>query len=488
MVLLCLFGSGHGLAQPRSPAWTASFPPGIEWAQLSTGAGTPAIVLADRDGRLHVLDAQTGAARLDPALRASPGVRCAGELQPSDGPSAGVVFCFHRHAAYAVQTAGNPRLRWQHGRAPAEPESFPGEPDTLTGWVAGQVTTSGLLLANSDGRLVLLNCADGRVLWEQRVAPRLSAVTLHARGQRAVALVSHAGRTRAIFLGLAGSPAIVAERELPSSPIWSSLTERGLVTVGNDVWLLDESGATTLIMRNVDGRAATLALWEPRELGPHAQHAPPAPPPVLILGRDRELAAVRIPDGRTIWTVTVGEPSSCARRSAAPDGSSADHTRAVVAADGSSADNARPGVAAALERVELSGTYVLACGQRSATAINASDGTRVARLSRTAPWRLLGATVRDCTLLAAFHDPTTATIHVERTAVAGPPCADSAPATSSTSAPAISAPSSAASAVPTADVIAQWDGPPAGVRDVLWPAGRVVVVESGAVRAIQLRQ
>ncbi len=215
------------------PDWTATFPGGIEWATVIGQGDTAAVLLATPAGELHLLDLETGKSRLAKPVSAGRGVHLAAQPERD-----GVAYCFDRHAAYAIQLVKPAGLKWQYGRTLGADEELQSDPENIAGWMHATATSAGLLLVNSDGRVVLLLPADGHARWELALGP-MPVARLHVRDNRAVILWKTEGAVRAAFLAL--------EKDLPKPdcrdlgsvwPVWSDLVSGGLLTIaGRDLTL-----------------------------------------------------------------------------------------------------------------------------------------------------------------------------------------------------------------------------------------------------------
>ena len=174
---------------PRSlePDWTWQTEPGIEWAELVGPGQTPAVLGATVDGRLHLVDLATGKPRFGIPIVAGRGVRPAGQAVDRPPAASEEIYCFDRHAAYAVCVTEPSGLAWRYGQPPTEDSEFPGDPETLCGWSLAGTTVAGLLLVNTDGRVVLLSYATGRPRWEINLGP-LPVARLHVWGTTAAVL------------------------------------------------------------------------------------------------------------------------------------------------------------------------------------------------------------------------------------------------------------------------------------------------------------
>jgi hypothetical protein len=220
-------------AMAGQPDWTASLPAGIEWTAVVGHGDTAAVLLGTSAGGLHLIDLQTGHSRLTAPICANRGVRAA------VGPERdGVAYCFDRHAAYAIQLIDPVGLKWRYGWTVGADEELRDDPESMSGWMYAAVTSAGLLLVNSDGRVVLLSYGEGKIRWELELGP-VPVARLHVRDNRAVVLWKARGVVRAAFLSLDQELPRPSYRDLGSTwPVWSDLVSAGLLTVaGHDLTL-----------------------------------------------------------------------------------------------------------------------------------------------------------------------------------------------------------------------------------------------------------
>ena len=274
---ICL-SVGHGLfaqaPEPLVPAWQWQPPTGIEWVEV-VGVARPALLAATRDARLHLIDPLTGQGLLPRPLRAGPGVRPVAARAPAGcstvdrlktGPTddtplvresllapiapasqahltpPDVVYCYDRFCVYAIQLTPHPALRWKVGTwreelgegpgSDGDPaQMFQGDPEELRRVVAAHATAWGVLAARDDGRMALLNHDDGRVRWGLTL-PRLGSVRMHVCGRKAALVWKEGPRVAGALVDVQSG----RRRDVPLPdevgwPIWSALTEQGLVLV-----------------------------------------------------------------------------------------------------------------------------------------------------------------------------------------------------------------------------------------------------------------
>lgn len=295
---------------PRGPAWTWEAPAGIEWAALVGRGAAESILVATRDAHLQLLDPVTGKPRLTEPLAVRRGIRLAPSSAAADScadePGAGpadVAYCYDRHAACAIRLSDPPGLKWQYGRWPAAGEEFPGDPDTLTGWTLAQVADAGLILVNSDGRVVLLSHTDGSVRWQIEL-DRLRVARLHVRGNMAAVLWRAKAGVRAAFLRLGDERPNPLQRELGELwPVWSKLLSGGLLTVSStEAVLYPKTGALHKV--NIPGLGAnTVAVdvFEPGRPDATDEHAPFGRGTLLLVAEARGAAAYDLSTGTRLW-------------------------------------------------------------------------------------------------------------------------------------------------------------------------------------------
>jgi hypothetical protein len=292
LAALLICGVLPALAQSRSlgsslqPDWTCPLQPGIEWAEVVGRGETSAVLVATPAGELHLIDLSAGKPRLTEPLHASRGV------QPAEGnDSADVAYCFNRHAAYAVRLAEPARLQWRYGRALGPAEEFQGDPENLAGWTAARVTRAGLLLANGDGRVVLLSHADGQPRWELPLG-RMPVSRLHVRDNAAAVMWKSGGTVRAAFLALdKEDPQAICRNLGDTWPVWSDLVPEGLLTVSAyEATLWPADGPPRIMLLHVsDLRAQAVVAWTP------------AQGTCLLVGDGAQLLAYDVATGRERW-------------------------------------------------------------------------------------------------------------------------------------------------------------------------------------------
>ncbi len=268
------------------PTWTCRIEAGIEWAAAVGRGDTSAVLVATPAGELHLIDLYAGKPRLTETLRASRGVR------PAEGnDSADVAYCFDRHAAYAIRLTEPAGLQWRYGQALAPAEEFQGDPENLAGWTDARVTRAGLLLANVDGRVVLLSHADGQPRWELPLG-RMPLARLHARDNAAAVVWKSGGTVRAAFLALDKEDSQAICRDLGDTwPVWSDLVPEGLLAVSaHEATLWPADGPPRVTPLHIsDLRAQAVVAWTP------------AQGTCLLVGDGAQVVAHDVATGRERW-------------------------------------------------------------------------------------------------------------------------------------------------------------------------------------------
>lgn len=449
--LLCGLASSMAYAQSLEPVlkpdWTATFKPGVEWAAVQGLADDAVVLVATRDARLHILTIADGHAAVAEPLAVGAGVRLApGETGDSaaassrvpsgtkheDGPRAGLCYCFDRHAAYALRTSAPVGLVWERGRPAAATEAYPDDPESLTGWVAGQATPAGLLLLNRDGRLVLLSRRDGHVRWERDLGASPTAALL-GRDSEAVVLQRCRGETSASFIRFDGpEPKVTACRLKADWPTWRALVPEGLlVATPAEVVLWWGSGSPRKLEAGVSElRASLLDVWIPCESRDGAVRGPP-PSLVLLVGHGASATAVDVSSGVKRWQLDDRKLP--------------------------------PGV----ETLTVSGDHVL-CSYRSGVAVcDAATGAMRGEVLLREPYELVAAGLVGQRLVALFRDGPRASgmLRLARRELA------------------VSGHDESEKELPATTF---YPVPAATVRRVLWSGKRMVLVEPDALRAYVL--
>lgn len=276
------------------PAWRVEVEAGIEWACLVGRGATESVLVATRDARLLVVNTGTGEVREAQPQPRRRGVRAA---QPAaDHPLlAHVAYVFDRHGAWAIRLDGDTGPAWQYGDDSGQ-AGFDNDPEVLTGWTNARVTSTGLLLLNSDGRLVLLSLPDGGRRWQVNLG-RLPTAVLHTTADAALVLWKTGGTTQAAFVSLTETHPTPRLRTLADAwPLWSTPCGDGLLTLGPHqaaVW--PQAGPVRrLPISAVAASAARAALR-----GPSAAQAGD---PLLLLAEGRRVVAIRVTDGGSLWS------------------------------------------------------------------------------------------------------------------------------------------------------------------------------------------
>ena len=430
-------GSAPSAERVLDPLWTWRVQPAVEWAALAGRGDATTVLLATRDGRLHLIDSATGAARLSKPIAATAGIQIAGgqpgttqdERIPVDG-----AYCFDRYAVYGVRWNGSAGLKWRHGVPRAAADDFPGDPEVLSGWVAAGVAGSGVVAVDRNGRVVLLSHEDGHVRWQVELG-RLPVVRLHVFGDRAAILWKAEGNVQAVLLELGAQRPTVRPLVLDQSwPLWSTLVAEGLLTVSADgytVWTAEGPPQR----RRLDGQAvsaATVDVFVPRTLRDTGGRHGAGGDTLLVVGGGTRVAAYELSSGKRVWS-----------------------------------DAGLPLLGADVQTLVVRDQHVL---RRSACGVTVCDARTGDVLGRNVDpaRRLVACGVAGAALYALYRerDEVAAELRLTRVELAAPTA------------------SRPTASLPAAETFVL--KPPADVRRVLWTGREMVVVEADGVAAYAL--
>lgn len=200
------------------------------------------------------------------------------------------VYCFDRAAIYDLNPRSSRPLRWQFGDRTGGPDPFDGDPEVLKHWRAVAATDRGPLALDSDGRLVLLVADTGAACWRHELG-RPGVVRLHAREHTAVVLWRAHGHVRAALVNLASELPTAFVRDLGDLwPLWSDLTEHELITVA----------PACVVVWPLDGSAPrrfATGIDRPRARTIALRREPP----LLVFGDGPRLLAYDLSTGQRCW-------------------------------------------------------------------------------------------------------------------------------------------------------------------------------------------
>lgn len=322
-------------------AWRYAASEDVACARVVATGQSEIVLVATTGGRLHMLDAGNGARLGAEPLAAGRGLRFIGVQEQ-------MAFCHDRYAVHALRAAVPGEFAWTHGRPIAAEETYDGDPEHLGGWCAAALAKDAVLVADAQGRILLLEAATGRPRWSINVG-KLSNVALHATGERAVLLSRQGGRTQVLHIALETKPPTILRRCLPTPwPIWSALTAEGLVTATSETLTLwpPEGEPRSYELGGIGLRAAALALGTNK----------------IFCADDTSLLALDLSAGRVAWR--------------------------------------QPGEFESLVSLRCAGAHVGVQQERELTVCAAATGHIVATLrdhGRILDWRMLGTLVQAVT-------------------------------------------------------------------------------------------
>ena len=210
------------------PDWDLTIDRGVEWCAPVDGDPATALLICTKDSRLDLVDVETGRSRLASPVHVQLGTRFAGESER-------VPFCYGPTFVYAIRAtpgAGDNRenagVLWRVAAAPDGQTE--GDPEFMTRLVAAHATPRGVIIVRSDGRVAELAREDGAVLWRRELGDVANG-TLHANGETVALLWKQGAAANAAFFDLSQKEPAPDLVEFDTPPIWSELTDVGLIAV-----------------------------------------------------------------------------------------------------------------------------------------------------------------------------------------------------------------------------------------------------------------
>lgn len=285
LILPCLHAD-----EPRTlrPDWILEQQPPLEWV---AGVSNDTLLAATTDGSLYALDVTTGLPRSTNPIKTGDGVKLVTVGREAEQP---VEFVFTRHGACAIQLGDTPSLKWRFGALPAT-QPIQADPETLPGWSTACITPRGLLLARTDGQLVLLAKEDGEVSWKRDLGA-LPIAQMHRLDQTVAVLWKARGLTRVAFVDLSARRPDVNTRALTGDwPLWSTLVQDGLLAVYSSqvvIWPPRET-PKRLTLRGYTFHKAVIDVYQPS--------ADDDGPELLVLADGPRPVAHELRRGKRVW-------------------------------------------------------------------------------------------------------------------------------------------------------------------------------------------
>ncbi|MBI5863849.1 MAG: hypothetical protein HZB38_04960 [Planctomycetes bacterium] len=290
-------------AQPASlePAWTWTTPARIEWCVPVGGERPHALLVLTRDGQLNRLQMLLGRKEFDDPPRIPAAARFVGEMR-------GRAFLFDEHSAWAIETGTqSPKpektVAWKVDLVGAEQGEAAGDPEFRSRALDAAVTQKGVVIVRSDGRVGELRFEGGALRWSAQL-PRTSDAQVKVLGSRCVILHRTADGVSASRFDLdSDAPTPQTTRLADSWPPWSGLTADGLVAVWpNRVLRASHDGSV---------ERARLQFRSPLKMenvGVLSANQTPATRPLLLaLDSRQELAAHDVCSGEQAWHVSLAD-------------------------------------------------------------------------------------------------------------------------------------------------------------------------------------
>lgn len=281
-------------APDLKPAWTWQTSAAIEWTSLVGHETTTGLLVATRDGHLHLLDAACGRPRWPSPPRVPSGVRPA---QHGGAAPAETAYAYDPATIYALSLKTPRALRWRFGDGSADAQSYPSDPEVLAQWIAVAAARDAVLAVGTDGRTVCLSPEDGTPRWTFNLKP-LSLARLRVGGERAAIVWKAAGRVRATLVTTADATPNPRTVDLGDAwPVWTEWTPAGLTSVaGGRVTVVPVSGPQRTFdtgLRWVNGAAVDVFRPEASAEAPEST--------LLLIGHGPHVSAYDLTTGDRAW-------------------------------------------------------------------------------------------------------------------------------------------------------------------------------------------
>jgi hypothetical protein len=213
---------------PLEPAWTWNAPATIEWCE-PVGVPPIAVLIHTQDGRLEQLHLITG----KPCFRKAPG---SVKGQRFAGSSAETAYVYDNEIVRAIgvtraaptEKPDAPEL-WSIDGASGAEKPRDDDPEFKRRLLAARVTLAGILVARSDGRIAELNRANGGLRWSTALPPVAEMRLFTTDG---LAIVLHKGKSgidASLFDLTAAAPTPHTIDFSESWPMWCEPGADGLI-------------------------------------------------------------------------------------------------------------------------------------------------------------------------------------------------------------------------------------------------------------------
>lgn len=312
------------LGQRVEPArtWRSDRP--IEWCEAIPHGDPSALVICDADGWIEMLNLITHKSRLTERIPARRGARWGGVRD-------GRVYVYDRDRVTAISVTDTDekdsprdRLLWSVGDGPDLLEAGRGDPEFLTSILAAVPTRRGILIIRSDGSLAELDRENGAPRWRLSIPPSAEA-RIRVLGDQAAVLFKLKAEARIAWIDLSHSSPSPGFHKLGDTwPLWCELSSDGLVAA----W----PARIALAPWNEDARPLKLKARGPFSLAgielfrgadaPAIEGVPPAPPQnqLLLLDADAQPGGYYLSTEKMAWRGEAREAEKATWSTLALDG------------------------------------------------------------------------------------------------------------------------------------------------------------------------